>query len=85
MNNGQRNAKSLTTAGIAMPEWSWGLPLSVRRLSQRNMSILLAPDVQMLDGAIQRMNIRENNCIILEIVIYPVDSVTHLTNNWSLA
>ena len=48
------------------------------------MSILLAADVQMLDGAIQRMNIRENNCIILEIVIYPVDSVTQLTNNWSL-
>ena len=46
--------------------------------------MFLVPDVQMLDGTIQRMNIRENNCIILEIVIYPVDSVTHLTNNWSL-
>ena len=32
MNMRQRNAKSLTTDGIAMPEWSWGLPLSVRTL-----------------------------------------------------
>ena len=32
MNMRQRNAKSLTTAGIAMPEWSWCLPLSVRTL-----------------------------------------------------
>ena len=32
MNMRQRNAKSLTTAGIAMSEWSWGLPLSVRTL-----------------------------------------------------
>ena len=32
MNIGQKKAKSLATAGIVMPEWSWGLPLSVRTL-----------------------------------------------------
>ena len=29
-------------------------------------------------------SIRETNCVIQGIVIYPVDSVIHLLNNWRL-
>ena len=42
--------------------------------------------VQTLDSAIhginQRISIRETNCTIHWIVIYTVDSVIHLLNNW---
>ena len=49
----------------------------------------LAPVVQKLDSAIHRINhcptdiIRETNCATTWIVIYPMDSVIHLLNNWS--
>ena len=33
---------------------------------------------------IQRINIRETNCVIRWIEIYPVDSAMHLSNNWGL-
>ena len=77
-----------------MPEWSCGLPLSVRTLEPAKYEYTPCSLLRMFNCwmalstgyiALQRMNIRENNCIILEVVIYPVDSVTHLTNNWSLA
>ena len=31
---------------------------------------------------IQRISIRETNCAIQRIEIYPVDSLIHLLNNW---
>ena len=42
----------------------------------------LAPVVQKMDIGIQWINIRESNCAILRIKIYPVDSTIHLLNNW---
>ena len=42
----------------------------------------LAPVVQKMDIGIQWINIRESNCAILRIKIYPVDSAIHLLNNW---
>ena len=33
---------------------------------------------------IQRIRVRETNCAIQWIVIYPMDSVIHLLNNWGL-
>ena len=51
----------------------------------------MAPVVQKLDSPIHRINyyiqrtfFREINCAIQWIVIYPVDSVIHLPNNWGL-
>ena len=44
-----------------------------------------APVVQMLDSAIHRINITETNCAIHWIVIYPVDSVIHVSHNWGQA
>ena len=52
------------------------------------MNLDQAPVVQKLDSAIQRINtiprisIRETNCAIQWIVIYPMDSVIHHLNNW---
>ena len=45
----------------------------------------LAPVVQKMESAIQRISVRETNCAIHWIEIYPVDSVIHLLNNWDLA
>ena len=53
-------------------------------------NLLLALVVQTSDSAIQRMitvqqiSIRETDCLIRWIVIYAVDSVIHLLNNWGL-
>ena len=44
----------------------------------------LALVVQKMDSAIYRIIIRETNCAIQLIVIYPVDSAIHLSNNWRL-
>ena len=44
----------------------------------------LAPVVQKMDSAIQRISIEETNCATHWIEIYPVDSVIHLLNNWIL-
>ena len=44
----------------------------------------LALVVQKIDSAIYRIIIRETNCAIQLIVIYPVDSDIHLSNNWRL-
>ena len=44
-----------------------------------------APLVQMLDSTIQLISIRETNCAIHWIEIYPVDSAIHLWNNWDQA
>ena len=46
--------------------------------------INLAPVVQRLDNAIQRINVDKTNHAIHWIVIYPVDSVIHFLNNWGL-
>ena len=40
--------------------------------------------VQMLDSTIQGISVREINCVIPWIEIYPVDSVIHLLNIWAL-
>ena len=40
------------------------------------------PVVQKLDGAIHWISIRETNCTIPWIEIYPVDNAIHLLNNW---
>ena len=42
----------------------------------------LAPVVQKLDSTIQWISIRETNCIIHGMEIYPVDSATQLLNDW---
>ena len=42
------------------------------------------PVVQMMDSAIHRISNSETNCNIQRIMIYPVDSVIHLLNNWGL-
>ena len=44
----------------------------------------LAPVVQTLVSTIQRINIRETNCAIHQIEIYPVVNVIHFLNNWGL-
>ena len=44
----------------------------------------LAPIVQTLVSTIQRINIRETNCAIHQIEIYPVVNVIHFLNNWGL-
>ena len=41
--------------------------------------------VQKMESAIQRISVRETNCVIQWIVIYPVDSAIHLLNYWDLA
>ena len=43
-----------------------------------------APVVQTLVSTIQRINIRETNCAIHQIEIYPAVSVMHVLNNWGL-
>ena len=40
--------------------------------------------VQKMDSAIHQISIRETNCAIQGIVIYPVDSAIHLLKNWRL-
>ena len=40
--------------------------------------------VQKMDNAIHRISIRETNCAIQWIVIYPVDCTIHLLGNWHL-
>ena len=42
----------------------------------------LAPVIQKMDSAIHRISIRETNCTIQWIVIYPVDGAIHLFNIW---
>ena len=37
-----------------------------------------------MDNAIHRISIRETNCTIQWIVIYPVDCAIHLLGNWRL-
>ena len=44
----------------------------------------LAPVVQTLVSTIQRIKIRETNCAIHQIEIYPVVNVIHFLNNWGL-
>ena len=44
----------------------------------------LAPVVQTLVSTIQLINIRETNCAIHQIEIYPVVNVIHFLNNWGL-
>ena len=72
------------------------IPLKIEFSSQRREMLLflttkiaavtsrakLAPVVQKMDIGIQWINIRESNCAILRIKIYPVDSTIHLLNNW---
>ena len=41
--------------------------------------------VQKMESAIHRISVRETNCVIQWIEIYPVDSAIHLLNNWDLA
>ena len=50
--------------------------------SWMRLSNHLAPVVQKLDSTIQWISIRETNCIIHWMEIYPVDSATQLLNNW---
>ena len=45
---------------------------------------MLAPVLQKLHSTIQQINIRETNCIIHCIGIYPVDNFIYLFNNWGL-
>ena len=71
--------------------------IEVKRESQRRTekkelqigygNLCQAPIVQKMDSTIHRRNrnpedIRKTNCAIQWIVIYPVDSVIHLSNNW---
>ena len=42
-----------------------------------------APVVQTSDSAIHRISLREINCVIHWIEIYPVDSAIHFSNNWA--
>ena len=35
-----------------------------------------------LPTSIQRISVRETNCVLQWIVIYPMDCVIHLSNNW---
>ena len=71
--------------------------IEVKRESQRRTekkelqigygNLYQAPIVQKMDSTIHRLNrnpedIRKTNCAIQWIVIYPVDSVLHLSNNW---
>ena len=44
----------------------------------------LAPVVQTLVSTIHRIKIRETNCAIHQIEIYPVVNVIHFLNNWGL-
>ena len=41
-----------------------------------------APVLQKLDSTIYWRHVREANCAIQRIVIYPVDSAIYLLNNW---
>ena len=50
-------------------------------LGIKRIIILLAPVVQMLDSAIQRISIGETNYTIHWIEIYPVDSAIQRLNN----
>ena len=45
------------------------------------MQIDQDPVVQRLDNAIQRISVDKTNHAIQRIVIYPVDSVIHFSNN----
>ena len=62
-------------------------------MDQRYLVVVVdyqTPVVQTLDSAIERINsiqwisIRKTYCAIQWIVIYPVDSVIFLSNNWDL-
>ena len=44
----------------------------------------LALVVQKMERAIHLTSIRETNCVIHWIEIYPVDSAIYLLNNWGL-
>ena len=46
--------------------------------------VMLAPVLLKLHRTIQQINIRETNCIIHQLGIYPVDNFIHLFNNWGL-
>ena len=59
-------------------------PLGPRECGQRLHITDLALVVQMLDSAIQQINIRETNCTIHRVETYPVDNVIHLLDNWGL-
>ena len=51
-------------------------------VQKMDSAIHQAPLVQTLDSAIQRISIREINCVVQWIVIDPVDGTIHLLNNW---
>ena len=51
-------------------------------VQKMDSAIHQAPLVQTLDSAIQRISIREINCVVQWIVIYPVDGTINLLNNW---
>ena len=53
-------------------------------IALHQINLYLPPVVEKLDSAIQRISVRETNCPIQSIVIYPVDSVIHLLKNWGL-
>ena len=51
-------------------------------VQKMDSAIHQAPVIQTLDSAIQRISIREINCVVQWIVIYPVDGTIYLLNNW---
>jgi len=52
----------------------------MQRMCNNNLALV----VQKLDITTQGISVRETNCAIQWIVIYPVDSIIHVLNNWDL-
>ena len=52
--------------------------------SRQHKSIFLALVVQTLNSAIQQISVRESNCVVHWIEVYPVDRIIHLLINWAM-